>query len=292
MSLFLTLFVFRRNQKTLLLLHSSFSSPCLRESLNNKKKALIMEVKAVVTQSINPTFSCETIGIPLNLVMAPDLLNGNAIQSREHPLFPYILQCNLPFGVLNAIVEDVRATDTPLAYNMGRTFIRGQLASSAIKWTATVLLQAQMAALNKKFPGLDQEEVILRYATLHFRRSKQTCVNPLTPEQDIMMLVSRPDQGLRWFDLTASNDPVQHLDYQPRPKRRANAFVVTDTSLVQYKRSCLHCSNRAQNDCNYMKCGRCLLARYCSRECQRLDWSPYHRGSECNQMQESVYASD
>lgn len=234
--------------------------------------------------------SCETIGIPVDFALAV-LSPGNAVLDPAHPMFPFILAVPLSFSVVNAIVEDVRKTDTPLAYDMGRTFARGTLVDKSITWKPRPLVEAQWKALQSKFPSVDMATVRRTYLSMHFKRCKGVCKNPLQQEHDILAVISSVEHAMKWFDITASDDPPQKAAFQHKPSRRPNAFVVEDTALPTYKRACLRCSNRSQVDKNFLKCSKCMLARYCSRDCQVLDWKA-HKGGECENMANSIYASD
>lgn len=234
--------------------------------------------------------SCETIGVPTNLAFAI-LESDAAVLDPTSPLFPFTISVPLSFSVINIIVRDVRKTDTPLAYDMGRTFARGVLVDKTINWKPLPLLEAQWKALETSFPSVDLNIVRRTYLSIHFKRCKGICKNPLNPEHDILAAISGVEHGLKWFDITASDDPTQKMALQRKPKRRLHSFIIEDTSLPSYKRSCLYCSNRSQVNKNYLKCGKCFLARYCSQECQRLDWK-MHRGTECENMATSIDASD
>jgi hypothetical protein len=226
--------------------------------------------------------SCETIGVPINLAFA--LLeeeHGDAILNTSHPIHKFLLSSALSFAVFNAIVEFVRRTDTPDAYDMGPTFARGILFDKSIKWKPKPLLLEQIADIRRRFPDASLESVETMFASMHFKRSKGICKNPENEQHDIIALISNIETGLKWFDITASDDPTRKRAHQPIPRRRPDSFEVTNTLTERYKCSCHCCNNRGEK--HFFKCGKCLTARYCSKACQLKDW-PQHKGQECNSM--------
>ena len=41
---------------------------------------------------------------------------------------------------------------------------------------------------------------------------------------------------------------------------------------------CWHCNKSVRHDCNLRQCGRCKVARYCSRMCQENDYGTHAKG--------------
>merc|ERR1712210_376109 len=41
--------------------------------------------------------------------------------------------------------------------------------------------------------------------------------------------------------------------------------------------SCAHCGQRSAPDTRFQKCARCLTVRYCSADCQKLNWKTHKK---------------
>lgn len=54
----------------------------------------------------------------------------------------------------------------------------------------------------------------------------------------------------------------------------------TNNSASDDHKCCAKCGKRRSSDNKLSKCSRCLIVKYCSRECQRLDWKR-HKRTEC-----------
>ena len=65
-----------------------------------------------------------------------------------------------------------------------------------------------------------------------------------------------------------------------------------------FSNNCWHCGADAIHRKKFKKCSGCYQVRYCSKECQRNDWSAHKNicrrlhGSECNKKEKIVIYHD
>lgn len=68
-------------------------------------------------------------------------------------------------------------------------------------------------------------------------------------------------------------------------RRASDKLFIESVNDPRFKYACRTCGNRGRGveSKRLAKCGKCRVARYCSEECQHVDW-PKHRAKECAHM--------
>ena len=85
----------------------------------------------------------------------------------------------------------------------------------------------------------------------------------------IMLLEDPTDRSYTYFRYTCF--PPDVADFLPPIPMKYMPTV--KTSLDRYQCSLLGCSNTSAK----LRCSRCLKARYCNRECQKMDWKQHKK---------------